>query len=91
VPFTIKKCFDLADTPTTAGWKVQANEYAAEDAPDVERLKAASAIPIGRTNLATYTVRWHCESELWGHTVNPWDATRPCPACCTRPRPAPSN
>jgi len=26
VPFTIKKCFDLADTPTTAGWKVQANE-----------------------------------------------------------------
>ena len=76
VPFTIKECFDLAGTPTTAGWKVLANEYPSQDAPDVERLKAAGAIPIGRTNLATFTVRWHCESELWGHTVNPWDATR---------------
>ncbi len=41
----------------------------------MQRLKAAGAIPIGRTNLATFTVRWHCESELWGHTVNPWDAS----------------
>jgi amidase len=73
VPFTIKECFDLAGTPTTAGWKVLANEYPSQDAPDVERLKAAGAIPIGRMNLATFTVRWHCESELWGHTVNPWD------------------
>ncbi len=76
VPFTIKECFDLAGTPTTAGWKVLANEYPSRDAPDVERLKAAGAIPVGRTNLATFTVRWHCESELWGHTVSPWDATR---------------
>lgn len=76
VPFTIKECFDLVGTPTTSGWKVLANEYPDRDAPDVARLKAAGAIPIGRTNCATYTVRWHCESELWGHTVNPWDATR---------------
>lgn len=76
VPFTVKECFDLVGTPTTAGWKVLANEYPSEDAPDVARLKAAGAIPVGRTNLATFTVRWHCESELWGHTVNPWDATR---------------
>lgn len=76
VPFTVKECFDLVGTPTTADWKVLANEYTIRDAPDVERLKAAGAIPVGRTNLATYTVRWHCESELWGHTVNPWDATR---------------
>ena len=76
VPFTIKECFDLVGTPTTAGWKVLANQYPSQDAPDVERLKTAGAIPIGRTNLATFTVRWHCESELWGHTVNPWDATR---------------
>ena len=76
VPFTIKECIDLQGTPTTNGWKMQANNYPAQDAPDVERLKAAGAIPIGHTNLATFTVRWHCESELWGHTVNPWDATR---------------
>lgn len=76
VPFTVKECIDLAGTPTTEGWKALANSYPARDAPDVERLKAAGAIPIGRTNLATFAVRWHCESEMWGDTVNPWDATR---------------
>lgn len=76
VPFTIKECFDLVGTPTTSGWKVLADQYPAQDAPDVARLKAAGAIPLGRTNCATYTVRWHCESELWGHTLNPWDAGR---------------
>jgi amidase len=76
VPFTIKECFDLAGTPTTHGAKLWADAYPSQDAPDVARLKAAGAIPIGRTNLATITVRWHCQSELWGHTVSPWDATR---------------
>ena len=31
---------------------------------------------IGRTNLPSAAVRWHCESELWGATVNPWDRSR---------------
>jgi amidase len=35
-----------------------AGAHPARDAPVVERLKAAGAIPIGRTNLATFTVRW---------------------------------
>jgi amidase len=42
----------------------------------VQRLKAAGAIPIGRTNLPSGAVRWHCESELWGATINPWDRSR---------------
>lgn len=58
------------------GLKVLAGAYPTLDAPVVERLKAAGAIPIGRTNLATIAVRWHCESELWGTTVNPWDRSR---------------
>ncbi len=76
VPFTIKGNIDLAGTPTTQGLKAFAGAYPSRDAPVVERLKAAGAIPIGRTNLATFAVRWHCESELWGATVNPWDRSR---------------
>ncbi len=76
VPFTVKGNIDLAGTPTTQGLKALASAYPALDAPVVERLKAAGAIPIGRTNLATIAVRWHCESELWGATVNPWDRSR---------------
>jgi amidase len=76
VPFTVKENIDLAGTPTTEGAKALADAYPARDAPVVERLKAAGAIPIGRTNCPTFTLRWHCESELWGATMNPWDRSR---------------
>jgi amidase len=76
VPFTVKGNIDVAGTPTTQGLKALANAYPASDAPIVERLKAAGAIPIGRTNLPSGAMRWHCESELWGATINPWDRSR---------------
>jgi amidase len=76
VPFTVKENIDVAGTPTTQGFKALADAYPRRDAPVVERLKAAGAIPIGRTNLPSGAVRWHCESELWGATLNPWDRSR---------------
>jgi amidase len=76
VPFTIKDIIDVAGTPTTQGFKALAEAYPSRDAPIVERMKAAGAIPIGRTNLPSGAVRWHTESELWGATINPWDRTR---------------
>jgi amidase len=76
VPFTVKENIDVAGTPTTQGFKALTNAYPSRDAPIVERLKAAGAIPIGRTNLPSGAIRWHCESELWGATVNPWDRSR---------------
>ena len=76
VPFTVKENIDLAGTPTTHGFKALAGAYPGRDAPVVERLKAAGAIPIGHTNCPTGEVRWHCDSELWGATVNPWDRSR---------------
>ncbi len=76
VPFTVKENIDVAGTPTTQGLKALVNAYPRRDAPVVERLKAAGGIPIGRTNLPSAAVRWHCESELWGATKNPWDRSR---------------
>ena len=76
VPFTVKGNIDLAGTPTTQGLKALSGAYPSRDAPVVERLKAAGAIPIGRTNLPTFALRWHTESDLWGATLNPWDRTR---------------
>jgi amidase len=76
VPFTIKANIDLAGSPTTAGLKALAGAYPAQDAPAVARMRAAGAIPLGRTNCPTLAVRWHTDSELWGPTVNPWDSTR---------------
>lgn len=76
VPFTVKANVDLAGTPTTLGLRALAAVYPSRDAPVVERLKAAGAIPIGRTNCPSLAVRWHTDSELWGATVNPWDRSR---------------
>ena len=76
VPFTVKENIDVAGTPTTQGLKALANAYPSRDAPIVERMKAAGGIVIGRTNLPSAAIRWHCESELWGATLNPWDRTR---------------
>jgi len=76
VPFTVKENIDVAGTPTTQGLKVLAEAYPSRDAPHVARLRAAGAIPIGRTNLASFGIRWHTESELWGATINPWDRSR---------------
>jgi amidase len=76
VPVTIKENIDLVGTPTTQGTKALAQAYPSVDAPDVERLRAAGAIPIGRTNLPTLGMRLHTDSELRGVTVNPWDRSR---------------
>jgi amidase len=76
VPFTIKANIDLAGTPTTHGTKALAEAFPDVDAPHVERLRAAGAIPIGRTNLPDFAIGWHTDSELWGATVNPWDRSR---------------
>jgi amidase len=76
VPFTVKANIDLAGTPTTQGARALVGAFPALDAPVVERLKAAGAIPIGRTNCPTLAVRWHTDSELYGPTINPWDRSR---------------
>jgi amidase len=76
VPFTVKENIDVFGTPTTQGARMLSAAYPLRDAPVVERLRAAGGIVIGRTNMPTFALRWHTESELWGATRNPWDRTR---------------
>jgi len=76
VPFTVKQNIDVRGTPTTQGIRALAQAYPDRDAPVVERMRAAGAIPIGRTNMPSGAIRWHCESEMWGATINPWDRAR---------------
>lgn len=76
VPFTVKENIDLVGAPTTAGVAALSGAYPSRDAPAVEHLRAAGAIPLARTNCPSYAVRWHTDSELWGATVNPWDRSR---------------
>lgn len=76
VPCTVKENIDLAGTPTTNGLLAFAEAIAAVDAPAVERMRAAGAIPIGRTNLPDLGLRVHTDSTLHGLTRNPWHPNR---------------
>jgi len=76
VPFTVKENIDLAGTPTTQAIPALAEAVAPIDAPQVERLRAAGAIPIGRTNLPDFGLRVHTDSALHGLTRNPWNPQR---------------
>ena len=76
VPVTVKENIDLAGTPTTQSIAFLAEAVAATDAPLVQRVRAAGAIPIGRTNLPDLGLRITTESSLHGVTHNPWHPTR---------------
>jgi len=76
VPVTVKENIDLAGTPTTQAVPALAEAVAPVDAPQVERLRAAGAIPFGRTNLPDFGLRVHTDSSLHGLTRNPWNPER---------------
>ena len=76
VPFTVKENIDVAGTATTLGVPVLKNAVVTADAPLVERLRRAGAIPLAHTNLPDLSLRFHTYSQLYGHTVNPWDPSR---------------
>jgi amidase len=76
VPITVKENIDMAGLPTTQGIPALAHMTAPVDAPVVERMRAAGAIPIGRTNLPDFAFRVHTDSSLHGLTRNPWHHDR---------------
>ncbi len=76
VPMSVKENIDLAGTPTTSSLAVFAEAVVDVDAPSVERMKTAGAIPIVRTNLPDLGLRVATESSLHGITRNPWNPAR---------------
>jgi amidase len=46
------------------------------DSAHVARLREAGAIPLARTNLPDFALRWHTDNALRGATKNPWDPHR---------------
>jgi amidase len=73
VPVTVKENIDLLGTPTTSGLHVLADAYPTANAPVVERMLAAGAIPIGRTNLPELGLRIDTSNPLRGRTANAWN------------------
>ena len=76
VPFTVKENIDMAGLPTTWGVPALAGAVVPLDAPVVQHMRAAGAIPMARTNLPDMGLRVSTDSSLYGITRNPWNAQR---------------
>jgi hypothetical protein len=66
VPMTIKEAYDVAGLPTTLGLAPFAESRAEEDAVVVQRLKAAGAIILGKTNVPVLLRDYQSFNEIYG-------------------------
>ncbi|WP_306318167.1 MULTISPECIES: amidase [unclassified Streptomyces] len=76
VPVSIKVNTEQRGHATTNGVRALADNIAAEDAACVTALRTAGAIPLGRSNVPAFSLRWFSANDLHGRTLNPWDAAR---------------
>lgn len=72
VPVTIKDLIMVKGVRTTWGSRIFERFIAPEDAPAVERLRAAGAVIVGMTNSPEFGYRATTDNPLFGATRNPW-------------------
>jgi aspartyl-tRNA(Asn)/glutamyl-tRNA(Gln) amidotransferase subunit A len=76
LPVALKDILCTRDQPTTAGSKILAGYRPVYDAHVVERLRAADAVLIGKTNLDEFAMGSSTENSAFQTTRNPWDPAR---------------
>lgn len=76
IPIAVKDNFSVAGEVTTMGSAIYRHHVAQEDAGVVERLDAAGATRIGKTNLHEFALGVTTENPHFGICRNPWDRTR---------------
>ncbi len=75
LPITVKESIHVAGMDSTAGVVHRVGLRASRDARTVEKLRAAGAIVIGKTNVCTYLADYIADNPVYGRTVSPWDAS----------------
>lgn len=76
VPVAIKDDLWVKDIPTTGGSLVFADFRPSVDGTVAERLRAAGAIIVGKTNMPEFAAWPRSKSYVAGESVNPWDVRR---------------
>lgn len=78
IPVIVKDNYDTADLPTSAGSLSLAGTFPPDDAFQVQRLRAAGAIVLAKSNMAefAFTPYETVGSALPGHTRNPYALNR---------------
>jgi len=76
VPITVKESYHIAGVPTTWGIP-QAKDFRPKTtAIAVQRMQAAGAVDLGKTNVPLMLSDQQSYNEIYGQTNNPWDLGR---------------
>lgn len=77
VPFGVKDLEDCAGMPTSHGSLLYKGRPPVDvDSEHVGRLRAAGAIPLGKTAAPEFGTLQYTFTKAWGATRNPWDPER---------------
>src|SRR5262245_33866352 len=76
LPVAVKDVLCDRDTRTTCASRMLETFRPPYDAHVVERLKAADAVLLGRTNMDEFAMGGSTENSAFQATRNPWDPTR---------------
>ncbi len=76
VPIAIKDNINVAGQPCTCASRILRTYRSSYDATVIARLKAAGAIPFGKTNLDEFAMGSSTENSSVRTTLNPWDTSR---------------
>lgn len=76
LPVGIKDVTPVKNMRTTYGSPVYQDNVPDEDALVVQRLRAAGAVIIGKTNTPEFATGGNTFNEVFGRTRNPWDTSK---------------